>query len=472
MKFNHFLAGASLWLCAAGFAQPAAGLDESFDTGFATNSTIESIALQKDGKIIVTGHFDSRIVRLHPDGAVDEGFTRPSLWGAILYSTAFTSDEKLIVGGEFTTFLDTKVNRLVRLNTDGKVDETFGIGTGANNTIAEVAVLPDGKILIAGAFTLFNNVSRAGIARLNADGSLDTGFDPGTGITGITGQVNGMHVQTNGKIYLYGYFTTYNGKPANFSVRINPDGSYDDSFTPPRIAGGMGGINTIDVVSTLPDGKILIGGHFGSVNGITRRNIARLNDDGSVDTSFGPPQGPQLTWGSKVITICPLPDGKTLVGGIFATYDNVDRKHLVRINPNGALDAGFDTGTGFTNSIFNANVAALKLQPDGKILVGGHFSHYNGIQRLFMARLNGELISSVENTDEAFATMFPNPATDYLQFRRLTPGSVLGMYDATGKAVLHRTISHPEPTIAVGHLPKGLYFIRLNNEKLQKVILK
>ena len=135
----------------------------------------------------------------------------------------------------------------------------------------------DGKILIGGAFTNFNGTARNYLARINADGSLDTGFNPNA-----DSYVNGLAVQADGKILLVGDFTTVSGTTRNRIARINANGSLDTGFNP-NANGGInnGGINCVTVQA---DGKILVGGGFTAIGGIGRNLIARLNANGSLDT--------------------------------------------------------------------------------------------------------------------------------------------------------------------------------------------
>ena len=196
---------------------------------------------------------------------------------------------------------------------DGSLDTSFDPGSGANSWVYELAIQPDGKILIGGNFTTYNGTGRNSIARLNADGSLDTTFDPGTGADNY---VLGLAIQSDGKILIGGAFTTYNGTGRNSIARLNADGSLDTSFDPGAGANGFGYALAIQA-----DGKILIGGDFTSYDGTGRNRIARLNADGSLDTSFDPGTGAD----NYPVALAIQPDGKILIGGGFT--------HLQRHGP-------------------------------------------------------------------------------------------------------------------------------------------
>ncbi len=114
----------------------------------------------------------------------------------------------------------------------------------------------------------------------------------------------------------------------------------------------------------------MIGGSFTEYNGITRNHIARLNPDGSLDSSFVLEKGADAT----ILAIALQPDGKILIGGIFSQYNDVPRKHLARLNPDGSLDVGFDSENGT-----NFGIDTIILQPEDKILISGWFNQYNGI---------------------------------------------------------------------------------------------
>ncbi len=147
--------------------------------------------------------------------------------GAV-YTTILQPDGKILIGGQFTTYNGITANRIARLNTDGTLDTTFTVGTGADSSVNTITLQPDGKILIGGAFTTYNGTTVNHVARLNADGTLDTTFVTGTG---TNGSVFTIALQPDGKILIGGWFTTYNGTTANYIARLNTDGTLDTTFT-------------------------------------------------------------------------------------------------------------------------------------------------------------------------------------------------------------------------------------------------
>src|SRR5207249_2251470 len=137
-----------------------------------------------------------------------------------------------------------------------------------------VAVQSDGRVLIGGAFTAVNGVSRNGIARLNADGSLDNGFQ--NGLSGVTlppyvGAVYALAVQSDDKVLIGGEFTTVNGESRTNFARLKADGTLDSGFQ-----NGLSGANSSVVsVAVQSNGMLLIGGYFTTVNGVSRNRVAR-----------------------------------------------------------------------------------------------------------------------------------------------------------------------------------------------------
>jgi uncharacterized delta-60 repeat protein len=352
-------------------------LDTSFDPGAGADLEVHTAVVQPDGKIIIAGRFTTinnafryRITRLNSNGSLDATFNPASGPNSTVDRVAVQADNKVVICGGFLSYKDSVRASVARLNVDGSVDPTFNPGTGANNFADALLIQPDGKIIIAGAFTSYNGTSRIRIARLNTNGSLDTGFDPGSG---ANQQIYCCALQPDGKIIIAGSFTMYNGTTRIGVARLNGDGSLDLSFDPGT------GANGFDAIAIQADGKVIAGGAFTSFNGTACGNLIRLNTNGSVDTGFL--QGTGSNHWLQSIAI--RPDGKILIGGLFSSYNGTSRNRIARLNSNGSLDTGFNPGGGG-----NGSINALTLQPDGKILIGGYFSTYNGVSRPCLARMN------------------------------------------------------------------------------------
>jgi len=365
-------------------------LDATFNFSAQTELTVRTMVLQPDGKILVAANpsFSSStgfrsVFRLNADGGVDSTFDILSANSTAapngnVNTLILESDGKVIIGGTFTTVNGQPRRGLARLNPNGMLDASFAVVFGANGTVNVVAVQPDGKILISGNFTYVNGVPRNRIARLNTDGSLDATFNAvitQTGNLSSSFLISAIAVQPDGKILIGGSYGSGAINNIFFSglTRLNADGSTDASFRTVHV----GSVYTIAVQ---PDGKILIGGNFSRTeNTTTIRNLARFNADGSFDTAFDIGTGPN----NPVTKIAVQTDGKIIIAGSFDSFNGTLRRDIARINSNGSLD------TTFTADI-NSSSSALVVQPDGKILVGGGFSQVNGVNRNRLARLNAD----------------------------------------------------------------------------------
>jgi uncharacterized delta-60 repeat protein len=362
-------------------------LDGTFNPGTGANYIIRTVTIQSDEKIIIGGDFTyyngtarNRIARLNADGTLDNTFN-PGTGPYSIMTISIQSDGKIIIGGDFTNYNGTARNRIARLNVDGALDNTFNSGTGANDIISTGVIQSDGKIIIGGNFTSYNGTERNRIARLNADGTLDNTFNPGTGV----GESNSLHtisIQSDGKIIIGGAFTSYNGSPINRIARLNANGTRDGTFNT-----GIGASSTIHTISIQSNGKIIIGGSFTSYNGTPIKRIASLNANGTFDGTFNLGTGAD---GRINITVIQS-DGKIIIGGYFTSYNGTTRNRIARLNVDGTLDNTFNPGTG-TNDI----ILTAVIQSDGKIIIGGQFTSYNGTTRNRIARLHAS--GALDNT--------------------------------------------------------------------------
>ena len=370
------------------------GLDTSFNA--ITNSEASVLTIQPDGKILVGGGFTqvngvgtSSVVRLAADGQIDSYFNADEASGpnAAVSALALQADCKVLVGGSFSQVNGVSHNGLVRLNTDGSLDASFNADTtGTLGGVDALALQPDGKILIGGNFTEVDGVSHDGLARLNTDGSLDASFIANAGESAETseyGVVYALVLQPDGKVVIGGYFGQVNGVSHNGLARLNADGSLDASFmaSTARTDDYYNMDSFIYALALEPDGKILVGGYFTEVDSVSQSNLARLNADGSLDTSFNA----NTEEGGGVNVIALQSDGKIVIGGDFTQVNGINQSYLTRLNGDGTLDPFFNAGgSGSSNE-----VQALFLQPDGKLLVGGRFTSIDGVLRNYVARLNG-----------------------------------------------------------------------------------
>lgn len=322
-------------------------------------------------------------------GTPEAGFT-PEISGEFGSAVVSQADGKLLVFGRFTAVNGHPRPGLARLLPDGSLEEleTFNPGAGPDDDIQSLMALPDGKILLVGLFTSFNGQPRGGIARLHPDGSLEDAASFAIG-AGADGPVDVAAVQPDGKILIAGDFTTFNGQPRPRIARLHPDGTLEslETFNP-----GAGANNRIFHASLQDDWKILIAGLFTAVDGQPRGRIARLNPDGSVESAVSFNTGAGAN--AEVYTVASQPDGKILLSGLFTAFNGQPRGRMARLWPDGTLEstATFDPGAGLDDW-----ADTLTLQADGRIVLGGHFTQVDGKPRNRIARMLAD--GRVENAD-------------------------------------------------------------------------
>jgi uncharacterized delta-60 repeat protein len=414
------------------------------DTNSGLNGDVQAIVVQQDGKILVGGNFSffgetlaNGIARFNSDGNFDtdfalnigSGFTTGS-GQTIINDIIVQPDGKIIIVGYFEFFNGLAVGSIVRINPDGSPDDSFifntGLGAHANSSLRETRLImkvrlqTDKKIIVTGAFSRFNETFANSIARLNPDGTTDINFINNTvsnfGPSRPEAEIKSFAIQTDGKIILVGAFEYFNEEVVNNIVRLNANGTTDSPFTiftgsgtatsqgeePPTTLFGL------DLVEVQPDQKIVITGTaFDFFNNVPVPKAARLNTNGTLDTTASVPEQaiPFLSEARKIIR---QPDGKFIIAGLAVsrmgldgTFENdfvsnlpvsfrsksndnyrfasvalqADNKIIVplgpnskigRLNPDGNLDntflANFFTG-------FSEKIEAMDIQKSGKIIL-------------------------------------------------------------------------------------------------------
>jgi uncharacterized delta-60 repeat protein len=366
-------------------ARAASLVDPTFDIGSGANGIVEQVLQQPDGKILVCGNFTSfngqnkgYVARLNNDGSVDTSFTAgPGYWTRHM---ALQPDGKIVIGGFFTTVEGTKRNRIARLTQNGSLDMSFNPGAGCEGVLGVAIdgnadpfvmwceVLANGRILAVGNFTNYNTTQAYGIIAINPDGSRDTAFDMGS--TGLDSWGRVIKPLDNGQVMVGGWFQNYRGRGANRIARINPDGSPDTTFN-----AFYGDKTAVYAIVQQANGQLITSGHSLNDQGLFIREIERLNLDGSVDSTW-----PGFT-NDKTECLLMQTNGKVVVGGYFNKVNGEPRNSLARFNADGSLDATF---------VANADNYVWTIAPagPGKILVSGGFSSIDGISRGGVARLN------------------------------------------------------------------------------------
>lgn len=360
-------------------------------------------ATQSNGKIIlpavpIGGGFSSTVLRLNTNGTLDNTFSIPTITNGIftylfVKCIAVQSDDKIIIGGMWETINSVVQAGIARLNIDGTLDTTFNVGTGISgsnlnllgNGIHAIKILSDGKIMIAGGFTSFSGSVVNDLIRLNSNGTIDTSFNSGTGFNlyALT-----MDIQSDNKIIVGGYFNNYSGSARNGIVRINTNGTLDTTF---NIGSGISGFLCY-TVKVLPDQKILAGGPFPSYSGSTPGRLIRINSNGSRDTTFNPGEtgfqsGSSATsnFTASVSTISLLPNNDILVGGSYTRYNGIITNNVTRLTYDGKLNGLQGSGSGVIFVGTGANIYGLRLSlplSNNQAYIGGYYiDNFNGVKR-------------------------------------------------------------------------------------------
>ncbi|MFT4689948.1 MAG: putative delta-60 repeat protein, partial [Limisphaerales bacterium] len=301
-------------------------LDTTFDPGLGASDNVWAILVQSDGKIIVGGQFGSfagqlgRLVRVDSSGNLDPGFNAggASIGNGMVKEVIELSSGKILVMGSFSTFNEASVTKIIRLDADGNLDGTWDAGSGPNNTVNSALEQPDGKIVIVGAFTSVNGMSMLRLARLEADGALDTGFSN----PNINGTINTVVRQSDGQLLIGGAFYSVNGTIHRRLARLNTDGSIDTTMEQRSFSAD------VDIIDLQPDGKIVAAGNFVTIDGGVHSRVVRLNSDGTIDGDFG-----SVTGANGRIRAFDLDTGGDWVfGGDFTSYDGTARNYIMRVS--------------------------------------------------------------------------------------------------------------------------------------------
>jgi uncharacterized delta-60 repeat protein len=346
-------------------------------------------------------YIDYSVIReLFADGVLDATYTDAASFNTkfnnFVYAVAIQSDGKVLIGGDFTNYGGfTNRSRLVRLNPDGTLDTAFcaaavdsgQFGTGSG--IRTIVVQPDGKILVGGGFTTHAGVTnRNRLVRLNSDGTTDAVFSAAASDSNkFSNEVWSIVVQPDNKVLVGGIFLAYGGfSGRNYLTRLNSDGTLDAAFVNDVVDGSRfgdpgGPISEKGVFSMVqnPDESIVIAGNYVNYNGVSGRSrLIKISVTGVLDATYTDNASFSNKFSAQIRSIARQSDGKIIVGGNFTNYGgSTGRDRLVRLETDGNLDTGFTTFAA-DGAKFNAIILAVTVQSDGKILVGGSFTNYNG----------------------------------------------------------------------------------------------
>lgn len=361
-------------------------VDPSFQQIVFNSGGVSYWTIRSDNKIVVAGSFvyygttsRSQIMLVNTDGTIDPSFSQPTNYN-YRHFTALP-ESKLLVSHS---------TGIVLLSATGGYLSNFKNEKGANAPVRALVVQADDKIVLAGAFSIYNQKPATKVLRINPDGSIDPSFNSAIDDF-YSYPIESINLQPDGKFIVAG---------GNYMARLNTDGSPDPSFVPQSIGG-------LYASCIQPDGKILIGGSSGL-------GLARLNADGSRDNSFTLPAG----FSGIVNSIAVQSNGKILIGGGTLTCTSSDfptKRYFMRLNSDGSIDQLFKSQNGTDQPTYVITVA-----PDDKIYIGGPLGIYNGVEIGHFQRLNPD--GSIDNTFiKGLGNFPPQPTCVFVQ----TNGKVL-----------------------------------------------
>lgn len=492
------------------------GIDNDTSDASHYYSYFNSLAWYPDGDIVGVGHFknynnisSNNITKINTDGSKESTFNNICRgFDESVDQFELQPDGKILAIGRFHSYNGANRNRIVRLNSDGNLDSGFEVATESFMldylSPRDIKLQPDGKILIASDGRYFGTSRGGSVVRLNADGSNDASFNPLTVSNyGLRGQCMTLAVQPDGKILVGGNFQLSTSNTTVHLIRVNSDGTVDPSFQ------FVSPFPSVDKIELLPDGKILAIGKIDTyrskiirilstgtadpsfvmdpslyfVNnknlymnlhsdgkilvtsdspGYSRHTIARINSDGSLDNTFSFPTINTYFYAYQCATGF-LPDGRILI----ATPNTVNASGLLRINSNGTVDTGFDLGSGFGNGNGFAGgpvdkIAAIKVQPDGKILLGGGFRTFQGVPERGIARLINNSLDNPTFLQKINLSLYPNPSTGILNIGNIENATGFRIFNIVGQKVHSgKTL---ENRVDIANLASGVYIIEITKD--------
>jgi uncharacterized delta-60 repeat protein len=290
---------------------------------YSSSGSYRCIEIQNDGKIVVAGpqynNNAKTINRFNADGSSDTSFNFSQNLSQI-NAIKIQNDGKIIYGADNT-------GNFGRINSDGTEDTSFLTGSniyhsnGSYVSVQAIEIDGNNKILIGGPYNRYNGNISNGMTRLNSDGSFDTSFNVGAGFNYDWEIVRDIEIQDDGKIIVGGGFTSFNNSYVPRIIRLNNDGTRDMTFN-------ASVNNSVRDILIQPNGKIILGGVFTTVNGSVNKNrLCRFNIDGSVDNTFDILTG----FDSPVTSIINDNNNKLLISGGFSSYQGITTNRIIRL---------------------------------------------------------------------------------------------------------------------------------------------
>jgi len=445
------------------------------------------ITMQQDGRFVVAAthtsvdYHEFIAGRFNNDGSIDNSF---GLNGSVItpigvnkdhpYTVKIQTDGKVVLAGSTNvSFSTTNAIAIVRYNSDGSLDNTFGIQgivttvVGQESIAYDLAILDDGKILIAGTTKNSSGNKDFILVQYTSGGAIDTSFaQEGMAVTDVNAsdnEINSLQVLNDGKLLVSGFIGT---NITNFVLaRYTINGILDTTF-------GEQGMIITDVSDEMTnssfalavqnDGKIIVGGRSGDDFA-----IVRYEENGILDMTFGE-EGVVITnlnllKGEQVQSICVLLDGRIAVAGGGTTSDagGGGRGAMVLYSSLGVIDSTFGiNGVVFQNYGYHLVCGnSMLIQDDGKIVVG-----WDGDSGFTLSRYLVDYVLKVKMPISANLKVFPNPVGNeiYFELDELLHENRYSIYDILGREIKSGIFASDKPVIKTEDLQKGIYYGRIS----------
>lgn len=375
--------------------------DKSLNISSGFNDVTNVVRIDSEGKLLIGGKFTSyrgtttnRIVRLNSDGTIDTTFNTgigdvafdDEVFDIHIVPGNNYDDYKILVGGRFNNYKGLMANKIIMLNYNGSVDETFDVGIGFENDVLKIKTHLD-KVLVVGRFNEYNGLQYNRIIKLNSNGSVDTSFVVGSGFDDDVYDI----LVNNDKYLVAGKFTSYTINTSNKIIRLNSDGSVDTTFTSNFSSNTNEYINTIDIDS---NGNIYAGGLFDYNQFLPVSNLVKLLDNGNQTSPIIDPFYTSFTHSSLQTEIkhVKVVNNKLYVLGTYNLVGPIQRSGIERLNLNGLSDISFTISNRFDNMASTHNLAITS----DNLYVVGSFSTYDNQQYKNLVKIN--LLYSEPNT--------------------------------------------------------------------------
>lgn len=333
--------------------------DEGFGNG--ANGAIHAMAVQPDGKVVIGGFskYDEnpwKLVRLNPDESVDTSFSYAFTEGTV-NAVKLLPDGKFLVAARVPEINPESNCLLFRINADGTLDESYTISSLSFGYVYDFHIRPDGKIWATGWFMGVNNSNIQNIALFDNNGILDVSvaINPNNAVLGLA-------IQNDGQAIITGAFTQVLGQSKRCIARIKTDFTLDIDFTPTSTMFWAYSVAIAD------DGKFYVAS--------SSFPIGRYHPDGTTDTTFTNTESPGFA--ALFVPMVIQPDGKILLGG---------GRGIQRYNTDGSTDSSFTTINGISGP---PDTTEISLLPDGKIFVAGNFQTYEGVTEHYITKRNAD----------------------------------------------------------------------------------